>query len=137
MTTERVRTALCAGVLLSALGSPLSAAESAVSVSIRGEDTLTPAAHTSIAVLVSLSPESATYPLTLTPRIEGGAVELVRGRLLRSDAKPVDATHLRFDVPLVARSQGTAILRVELMTYACDPDCRRITTEDSRILHVR
>jgi hypothetical protein len=137
MTTERVRFALCLLLWLAAPRSPLSAAQSGVAVSIGGEDTLAQAAHTSISVLVSLSEASASYPLTLTPRIEGAAIELVRGRLLRSDAKPVDAAHLRFEVPVVARSQGTAILRVELMTYACDPDCHRVTADDNRALHVR
>ena len=99
MTTERVRAALCALVLCAGLSSPLSAAVSAVAVTISGEDTLPQATHTSIPVLVSLTEASVAYPLTLTPRIEGAAVELVRGRLLRSDAKTVDATHLRFDVP--------------------------------------
>lgn len=137
MTTERVRAALWGLLLWVSASSPLLAAQSAAIVTISGEDTLTQATHTSIPVLVSLTEASAAYPLTLTPRIEGAAVELVRGRLLRSDAKLIDATHLRFDVPVVARSQGTAILRVELMTYACDSDCQRVTAQASRALHVR
>ena len=94
-------------------------------------------AHASIPVEVALPTGSADWPLTLTPRVEGTALELVRGRFLRADAKQVDATHLRFEVPVVARGQGTAILRVELMTYACEPECRALTVQDSRVLRVR
>jgi len=139
MTTERSawRRWTLLGLLLLVPGPPLSAADAAASISIRGEDTLALSAHTSIPVLVGLAPGGAAFPLTLTPRIEGAAVELVRGRLLRSDGKPVDETHLRFDVPVVARSVGTAILRVELVTYACDPECRTISVQDGRVLRVR
>ena len=140
MTTERSyrrrRSAL--GLLLVTLGAaPLSAAEGTPSVSIRGPDALAADAHASIPVLVGLAAASADWPLTLTPRVEGTSLELVRGRFLRADAKQVDATHLRFDVPVVARSQGTAILRVELLTYTCDPECRSVTVQDSRVLQVR
>src|SRR5262245_38976814 len=94
-------------------------------------------AHTSIAVTVELPSGRDNLPLLLTPRIEGAAVELVRGRLLRSDAKPIDATHLRFEIPVVARSEGTAILRVHLATYLCEESCRRIEMTASAVLEVR
>jgi len=137
MTTERSSRRLVGALALTLFTSPLSAADAAPSVSIRGPDTLAPGEHASIPVLVSLDAASAPFPLTLTPRVEGTAVELVRGRFLRADAKAVDATHLRFDVPVVARGLGTGIMRVELMTYACDPECRALTVQDSRVLHVR
>lgn len=134
MTTDRRR---WLPVLLVLWSAPLSAAEGTASVSIRGEELLTRDAHASIPVEVLLPAGSADWPLTLTPRVEGTALELVRGRFLRADAKVVDTTHLRFDVPVVARAQGTAILRVELMTYACDPECRAVTVQDSRVIRVR
>ena len=94
-------------------------------------------AHTPIIVTVQLAAASKDLPLLLTPRIEGAAVELVRGRLMRSDAKQVDATHLRFEIPVVARSEGTAILRVNVSTYFCDERCRRIEATTSAVLEVR
>jgi hypothetical protein len=89
-----------------------------------------------VPLLVELA-NGASAPLLLTPRIEGSAVELVRGRLLRADARVLDATHLRFELPVVARSEGTAILRVEVTTYLCTTRCRRVLASESRVLHVR
>lgn len=136
MTTERILLT----ALLIALGwlGHAAADGGKVGLHIAGDDALPLSAHTSIPVLVELSPPlAASYPLLLTPHIEGNAVELVRGRLLRADGKPEDATHLRFELPVVARSEGTAILRVDLMTYLCDPVCRRVSASDSRVLKVR
>jgi hypothetical protein len=136
MTIERCLLA----ALLIALGALGHAAADGgrVGLHIAGADSLPLSAHTSIPVLVELSPPSAArHPLLLTPHIEGNAVELVRGRLLRADGKQEDATHVRFELPVVARSEGTAILRVDLMAYLCDPLCRRVNASDNRILHVR
>jgi hypothetical protein len=112
------------------------AQEPRVHVEIQGENTLEHAAHLGVPVVVQL-PAAANAPLLLTPRVEGSAVEVVRGRLSRSDAKALDATHLRFEVPVVARSEGTAILRVDVSTYVCEPRCVRVSASDSRVLHVR
>jgi hypothetical protein len=108
-----------------------------VQISITGADTLTRDTHTALGVVVTLPPEGAEMPLALTPHVDGSAVELVRGRLLRADAKQARAGELHFAIPVVARSEGTAILRVDLMTYACDPACRRIDVHGARVLHVR
>jgi hypothetical protein len=94
-------------------------------------------AHAPIVVLVQLPNASKALPLLLTPRIEGAAVELVRGRLMRSDAKQTDPTHLRFELPVVARSEGTAILRVSVSSYLCEESCRRIEATTSAVLDVR
>jgi hypothetical protein len=112
------------------------AQEPRLRVEIQGENTLEHAAHLGVPVVVQL-PAAANAPLLLTPRVEGSAVEVVRGRLSRSDAKALDATHLRFDVPVVARSEGTAILRVDVSTYVCEPRCVPVSASDSRVLHVR
>jgi hypothetical protein len=106
-------------------------------VTLQASQVLQRNAHTGIGVLVQLPAASADAPLLLTPRIEGAAVELVRGRLLRSDGKRVDATHLRFEVPVVAKSAGTAILRVHVATYLCEDSCRRIEQAASAVLEVR
>jgi hypothetical protein len=105
-------------------------------IEIQAEDTLPRNAHLLVPVVVELEVAIAA-PLLLTPSVEGSAVEVVRGRLLRSDAKRVDARHLRFDVPVVARSEGTAIFRVELATYVCEQRCRFVTANGSRVLRVR
>jgi hypothetical protein len=105
-------------------------------VEIQGDDSLQRAAHLGVPVWVQL-PAAGDAPLLLTPRSEGTAVEVVRGRLLRSDAKSIDATHLRFEVPVVARSEGTAILRVDVSTYVCETRCVQVTASASRALHVR
>ena len=105
-------------------------------VEIEGPESLPRSAHAVVPVVVALDvPTDA--PLLLTPSVEGSAVEVVRGRLLRSDAKAIDALHLRFDVPVVARSEGTAIFRVEVATYLCEPGCRPISASGSRVLRVR
>src|SRR5262245_16646585 len=58
-------------------------------------------------------------PLLLTPSVEGQALEVVRGRLLRGDAVVLGPDALRFEVPVVARVAGTALLRIELATFQC------------------
>jgi hypothetical protein len=71
--------------------------------------------------------------------VEGEAVEVVRGRLTRPDAKTVDgdASRLRFEVPVLAKSEGTAILRVDLMTYVCARVCQRVLLRASEVVRVR
>ena len=107
-----------------------------VRLEIQGADTLPRLAHLVVPVVVELA-EAVDAPLLLTPSVEGSAVEVVRGRLLRSDAKLLDARHLRFEIPVVARSEGTAIFRVELAAYVCEPRCRLVTASGSRVLRVR
>ena len=79
-------------------------------------------------------PKGALGPLLVTPRALGGAVEVVRGRLMRSDAlkgeHPEDS--LRFHVPIVARSPGTALIRVHVAAYVCEDRCRAVEVEVQR-----
>lgn len=113
------------------------AAAPELQILLRPEQHLARDAHTSIEVIVQLPSRSADLPLLLTPRIEGAAVELVRGRLLRSDAKLLEGGRLRFAVPVVARSEGTAIFRVNVMTYVCTEACQRLQATTSAVLEVR
>ena len=76
------------------------------------------------------------HPLLLTPRSEGMAVEVVRGRLLRADARDPSATVLELRVPLVARAVGTAVLRVHAAGYACEARCRLVEVEASAPVRV-
>ena len=126
---------LCA-VTLSCVCGLARADEPAVRIEIQGAQTLQRSAHALVPVVLALSVPDDT-PLMLTPSVEGAAVEVVRGRLLRSEATVIDASHLRFDVPVVARSEGTAILRVEVATYVCRPGCRPIAASALRVLRVR
>jgi hypothetical protein len=64
-------------------------------------------------------PADAASPLLVTQTVEGEAVEVVRGRLMRKDARDPEATPLRFDIPLLARAPGTSIVRVHALIYPC------------------
>jgi hypothetical protein len=132
----RVFTVLLAGLVLGA--SPRAAAgPPELQITLQPQQHLQRDAHTAIEVIVQLPEGSAELPLLLTPRIEGAAVELVRGRLMRSDAKQVERGRLRFEVPVVARTEGTAILRVSAMTYVCTQSCQRVEATTSAVLEVR
>lgn len=121
---------------LSAAG--VQAAAESVRLSLAPEHTLRAGAHAAIEVFVELPPGNDS-PLLLTPSLEGGALEVVRGRLTRPDGKPVDGapTRLRFEIPVWARSEGTAILNVDLMTYVCKRTCDRVTVRRSQVVRVR
>jgi hypothetical protein len=93
-------------------------------------------------VRVPAGDRSRSSPLLLTPVSEGSAVEVVRGRLLRADAdRDPDAERLRFRIPLVARTAGTAVLRVHARSFVCprspNADCHAVTTERSAVVRVR
>ena len=121
--------------MLAAWSCSLQAQNLPLRVQLAAEQSLRTGSHSSIEVIVEL-PAGSDSPLLLTPSIEGNAVEVVRGRLTRSDGKLLDATHLRFEIPLLARSEGTAILRVEIMTYVCERSCRRVLLRKSQVLRV-
>jgi hypothetical protein len=83
------------------------------------------------------TPGTEQQPLLLTPTVEGEAVRVVRGRLLRDDAVRVDGSTLVFTLPLAARRPGAALLRVSMLTYRCDPtSCSEVRLEVSRMLQV-
>lgn len=105
-------------------------------ITLQPEQHLARDAHTAIEVIVQLPAASADLPLLLTPRIEGAAVELVRGRLLRSDAKKREDGGLRFEIPVVARSEGTAILRVSVVTFVCSQTCARVEATATGVITV-
>ena len=76
-------------------------------------------------------------PVMVTPRAEGAAVEVVRGRLLRPDAVDAAASPLVFRIPIVAREPGPARLRVRVETFACrGTDCRALRAETQELLRV-
>lgn len=80
--------------------------------------------HAEVIVEVE-APHSASQPLILTPTSEGTAIEVVRGRFLRTDATEQGGV-LRFRVPIVAGNAGTSVFRVRVTTYVCTTRCRAI-----------
>jgi len=77
-----------------------------------------------IAVIVRL-PKGPTMPLLLTVSVEGDALQVVRARFLRSDARLERSGELRFEVPVLAQAAGTALLRADLSTYRCEQTCQQ------------
>ena len=75
-------------------------------------------------------------PFPVVVGLKGEAVEVVRGRLSLPDAKVMDDGRLRFEVPVLAKSEGTAILRVDVMTYVCERTCQRVVLRGSQVLKV-
>jgi hypothetical protein len=74
-------------------------------------------------------PLEAADSLLLTAYREGKSLEVVKGRLLRSDARDPTATPLRFALPVLATAPGTALVGVRLLAYVCAPACRVVEAE--------
>jgi hypothetical protein len=110
--------------------------EPRVDVTIEAPERIVAGDRLEILVSVRVHPTGA-HPVLVTPTTEGRAVTAVRGRLLRADAEDPDAEVLRFRVPIMARSAGTAILRVHARAYACEQRCRGIEGEARAVLRVR
>lgn len=77
------------------------------------------------------------HPLLLTPRSEGSAIEVVRGRLMRAEAADPSADVLEFRVPIIAVLAGSSVLRLRVDGYACrEQHCRPVRAEASMLLSV-
>jgi hypothetical protein len=74
-------------------------------------------------------PTGAAKPLLVTPFREGSALEIVKGRLLRSDAADATANPLRFELPVVALAPGAAVIGVRVLAYVCRDTCRAVEVE--------
>lgn len=94
------------------------------SASARLELAITPPAqlrqgdHGSIVLTLRL-PASADRMVLLTPATSGGALEVVRGRLLRADARDPAASPLVFDLPVVAHGPGASVLEIHARGFVC------------------
>jgi len=86
-------------------------------------------------VVVELG-DSREQPLMLDVASEGEALQVVRGRFRRSDARLDGDGRLHFSVPIVVRAQGSAIVRTELRTYRCSQGCREVRVSSQRTLTV-
>lgn len=80
---------------------------------------------------------SAARPVLVTPTSEGPAIEIVQGRFTRADAQDPDDAVLRFEVPFVARTPGTSVVRVRAAGFSCDEArCTAHEAEASRAIEV-
>lgn len=114
-----------------------SAQASALRVEIEAPHEMHPGDHAEIIALVHAD-DAARGPLLVTPSIDGAAVEVVRGRLFRFDADDPNGDPLRFRVPVLARSVGTAVLSVRVDGHACEgPRCRQVDAEATARIDVR
>jgi hypothetical protein len=85
--------------------------------------------HARVSLSVKL-PKAAAAPLLVTPFHEGAALEIVKGRLLRSDALDPAANPLRFELPVLALAPGAAVLGARLLAYLCSGErCRAVEVE--------
>lgn len=86
--------------------------------------------HRALVVTLSLPAAASPAVLLVTARGQGAALEIVRGRLLRADARDPAASPLVFDLPVVAREPGTAVVRVHAAAYDCrDGQCEPVEVE--------
>ena len=88
------------------------------------------------AELIARVQNSGGLPILITPHSEGTAIEVVRGRLMRADAREPSAQVLEFHIPVVARQAGTAVIRVRAAGYACPGRCRSVQAETSMVVRV-
>jgi hypothetical protein len=93
-------------------------------------------AHATL-VLVVTSDVSARQPFLVTPSSDGPAVEVVHGRLFRTDAEDPTAEPLRFRIPIVAAGPGDAVVRARIDGYACEGDvCEPVQAEAEVALRI-
>lgn len=134
----RVRRGLAVAVLALGAGSLMAEAQgTALTVRIEAPREMHPGDHAEIVALVHAE-DAARGPLLVTPTIDGAAVEVVRGRLFRFEADDPTSDPLRFRVPVLARSVGTAVLSVRVDGHACEgPRCTPVDAEATAQIDVR
>lgn len=134
---HRGKCALAALTLLSGLATGVAGQpdSSEISVVIEQPATLTQGSHATLRVEVRTT-GSIARPLLLTPHVEGRPVEMVRGRLLRTDARDPDASTLIFELPIRVLTPGTAVVHVEVAAYTCARRCRLVRVRAKRVLNV-
>ena len=109
--------------------------ETTVTLTLSAPERIEVGDRVALTATVRLAPPN-DLPLLLTPSAEGTAVDVVRGRLLRANANDPDAAPLVFRIPLVARGSGTAVVRVEVLAYACDELCHEVRAGRTLTLRV-
>jgi hypothetical protein len=132
-----VRRLAIVGLATLAIAALASAQSAALTVSIEPPHQMHPGDHAEIIALVHAE-DAARGPLLVTPSVDGAAVEVVRGRLFRFDADDPSSDPLRFRVPVLARSVGTAVLSVRVDGHACEgPHCAPVDAEATARIDVR
>jgi hypothetical protein len=120
-----------------AIASVSLAQAAALTVRIEAPHEMHPGDHAEVVVLVHAE-DAARGPLLVTPSIDGAAVEVVRGRLFRFDADDASSDPLRFRVPVLARSVGTAVLSVRVDGHSCEGSrCDPVGAEATARIDVR
>ncbi len=123
--------------VLAGLAHPAGAQHRALAISLEPAPELHPGEHAEIVAVVHAE-DAARGPLLVTPSVDGAAIEVVRGRLFRFDADDPSADPLRFRVPIVARSIGTAVLAVRVDGHACvGARCEPVDAESTLRIDVR
>ncbi len=129
-TLAILATSLALAALARAQSAPLT-------VRIEAPAELHPGEHADVALLVHAE-DAARGPLLVTPTVDGAAVEVVRGRLFRFDAEDPASDPLRFRVPVLARSVGTAVLSVRVDGHVCEGSrCAAVDAEATARIDVR
>lgn len=82
-----------------------------------------------VATLDVRLPSGAAQPLLVTPFRDGGALEVVRGRFLRADARTLADGTLRFELPLLAHEAGSVVLGAKVLAYVCEKLCKQVELE--------
>ncbi len=124
-------------LLVGMLAGSAAAQTPALTVRIETPQQMHPGDHAEIVAYVHAE-DAARGPLLVTPSIDGAAVDVVRGRLFRFDADDPDADPLRFRVPVLARSIGTAVLSVRVIGHACEGSrCTPVDAESTARIDVR
>lgn len=111
-----------------AFGAPAVRAGSDARAALEAPRELHVGEHAHVELILEL-PTDAAEPLLVTPYREGKALEVVQGRLLRSDAREPNARPLRFALPVLATAPGTALIGVRVLAYVCAPRCRALELE--------
>ncbi|HEX7481005.1 MAG TPA: hypothetical protein VF331_24595 [Polyangiales bacterium] len=110
-------------------------APAGVQIHVAAPETIPDGTHTAVTVTVDFA-QPNDQPLLLTPTSQGSALEVVRGRLSRSDARRISETQLRFELPVVAHGEGTAIVHVELAAYVCKTRCERVVASADQVVRI-
>jgi hypothetical protein len=68
-------------------------------------------------------PGDAAKPLLMTVHAEGHALEIVKGRVSRHDARG-EGSSMSFAIPVVSRAAGSSIVRAHVRYFRCPDSCR-------------
>ena len=121
-------------LLASVLGATATHADDPLRIVIEPPERLVAGSRGTITAVVHVAPD---VPVLITPNEEGTALFVVRGRLFRADSEDPSASPLRFQIPIVTRQPGTAVIRVRAASFECEgDDCRPVRGEASLTVRV-